>query len=94
MNLHGTDTFAINQSYNISSATDLGVGSYSYNITVAFSAATECIVVNAFSNSGDRNNVTVGTSAWGTGTGQLTLRNQAGTLVDYDNTCVAGFGDQ
>ena len=94
MNLHGTDTFAINQSYNISSATDLGVGSYSYNITVAFSAATECIVVNAFSNRGDRNNVTVGTYAWGTGTGQLTLRNQAGTLVDYDNTCVAGFGDQ
>jgi hypothetical protein len=94
MNLHGTDTFAINQSYNISSATDGGVGTYSYNITVAFSAATECIVVNAFSASGDRNNTTVGTTSWGTGTGALSLRNQAGTLVDMDNTCVAGFGDQ
>lgn len=94
MNLHGTDTFAINQSYNISSATDGGVGTYSYNITVAFSAATQCLVVNAFANSGDRNNYTVGTTSWGTGTGALSLRNQAGSLVDSDNICVAGFGDQ
>ncbi len=94
MNLHGTDTFGINQSYNISSATDGGVGTYSYNITVAFSSATQCLVVNAFSNSGSSNNYTVGTASWGTGTGALSLRNQAGTLVDSDNTCVAGFGDQ
>lgn len=92
VNIHGTATFGINASYNVTSCTDNSTGNYTINLTNPFSAATQCMVVNAIAQSGSQNNYTIGTQTWSTSAPVLNLRNQAGTLVDVNNCCVAGFG--
>jgi hypothetical protein len=92
VNIHGTATFGINASYNVTSCTDNSTGNYTINLTNNFSAATQCMVVNAIAQSGDRANYTIGTQTWSTSAPVLNLRNQLGALVDVNNCCVAGFG--
>jgi hypothetical protein len=45
VNLHGTGTVAIRESFNVSSITDNGTGDYTINFTTAMPNANYCIAV-------------------------------------------------
>jgi hypothetical protein len=45
INIHGTDTFAVEQSYNCDGATDEGTGTYEVTVTTDFAGANNNIIV-------------------------------------------------
>jgi hypothetical protein len=64
VNFNGTGTVAIRSSYNVSSITDNGTGSYTVNFTSALSDANySCLVTGTYGSSSDFNTTAPTTTA-------------------------------
>ena len=73
----------INTSLNISSATNNGIGDYSYSITHAYASKTDVVqTAAAFAGLNNIRWVTVNSDRTGANTLSATTRNSDGTVVD------------
>ena len=94
VNFNGAGTVAIRSSYNVSSITDGGTGTYTVNFATALSDANYCVVTSGGSGTGaekatfDTPVTTPTTSAV-----RVVGSNYAGTLTDYAYVNVAVFGN-
>jgi len=93
VNFNGTGTVAIRNSYNVSSITDRGTGSYTVNVTVPFSSADFAAVgISRITVGGD---VGLALSSSPTTTSSVKVGNvtSAGAGRDTSDVYVACFGD-
>ncbi len=93
VNFDGTGTVAISNSYNVSSITDRGTGSYTVNLTVPFSSADFAAVgISRITVGGD---VGLALSSSPTTTSSVKVGNATSTGAGRDtpNVHVACFGD-
>lgn len=86
---NGTGTPALLQSYNVTSLTDNGVGDYTINLTVAFSA-TNYACTSAGVGTGNFRSF----SATATGGPRMLVYSAAPAPTDENYNCAAMFGDQ
>ena len=99
LNMQGTGTVAINDSFNVSSVTDLGTGMYQANFSVAMANTNYCSLVNKMlsTTGGDTSTDDVLTGM--INTSQLTTstkffaRDATGGTVDSVHMFLAVFGD-
>ena len=95
MNLNGTGTIAIRDSFNVSSVTDNGTGAYTQSFTNALLNGNYC--TNATGTHDNGSYVSWGTVANDTPPSTTAFRgdylNNAGTLVDVSFAQTSSFGD-
>lgn len=91
VNFNGTGTVAIRSSYNVSSITDNGTGSYTLNFATALSDANYSLVgaVGPASAGGEALQPTTLTTT----TAAIVTSNNLTGLLDRANVCVAIFGN-
>lgn len=93
INLNGTGTIAINDSYNVTSITDNGTGDYTVTIATDFSSANWSPYIAHRQVSGNtQQHETIHTIA--AGSIRLNFSNSAPAFIDPDMCSVGGFGDQ
>jgi len=90
---NGTGVVAIDDSYNVASITDNGVGDYTVNFTTPFASANYCAVVNAFL-SGSTLIASFGATPTASAFRFTTVNRSAGTATDASIVMVSFFGDQ
>jgi hypothetical protein len=91
VNFNGTGTVAIRASYNVSSITDNGTGTYTVNFTNAFSDANYAALVTGGDSSG-ASAIAYGPNSTPTTTAfTVSVLNTAGSFVDRTQICVGIF---
>ena len=95
MNLNGTGTIAIRDSFNVSSVTDNSNGAYTQNFTSSFSNGNYCTNVTGTHDGGSY--VSWGAVANDTPPSTTAFRgdylNNSGTLTDVSYAQTSSFGD-
>jgi len=93
VNFQGTDTFGINDSFNITSCDDNGTGDYDINITNAFSNAS---FSSTSSCTGDSSNDNRGVCTTNNSTSEVLINAfvcTSGAVADEDEIHFTGHGD-
>lgn len=90
----GTGTVTITASYNTTSITDDGTGTYSWNIATDFSSANWCCVGAHQDNSSALISMVIGNGSQAVGSIQVITVNSAVAVTDCPKIHLAGFGDQ
>lgn len=101
VNFNGTGTVAIRASFNVSSITDDGVGSYTVNFTNSLPDVNYCVVTAAPNNvnatSSNRSlgifssNASAGENSMLVGSVKLLMQGGNGTILDQSVACVSIF---
>ena len=92
VNLNGTGTIAIRDSFNVASLTDNGTGLYSVNLTNAFSANDYVASLNSEIGGGSGGfNQLAGTAT--ASNMYFVAYTNGGALRDVDRGMIAGWGD-
>ena len=96
VNFNGMNTVAINSSYNISSITDVSVGTYKANFTTAMSNTNYCTSICASITSSTTNWATMGTfdnysQAKNTAYAAIVMSKHDNNQVDTSDTSVIVF---
>ena len=89
VNFNGTGTVAIRASYNVTSITDNGTGSYTVNFTTAMPDANYGVAIATGTNVSNNQGLTVG--ARNTPSLQVFSYNNSAVLVDSDFCSVSIF---
>ena len=99
LNMQGTGTVAINDSFNVSSVTDLGTGMYQANFSITMANTNYCSLVNKMLTTTGGNTSTDDVLTGMNNTAQLTTstkffsRDATGGTVDSVHMFLAVFGD-
>ncbi len=99
LNMKGSGTVAINDSFNVSSVTDLGTGMYQANFSVTMANTNYCSLVNKMLTTTGGNTSTDDVLTGMNNTAQLTTstkffsRDATGGTVDSTHMFLAVFGD-
>lgn len=94
VNFNGTGTVAIRSSYNVSSITDGGAGTYTVNFTSALSDANySATAVSGYVSAGDSGHVSPTLRSLTTTSLQIYNYNDGDALVDSDIVCVSIHGN-
>ena len=95
VNFNGTGTVAINDSYNVSSITDLAVGKYTINLTTAMTNTNYSVSVGGGQVSTQIENRTLSVYSDTKTTTAFTLRalSTSSTAYDNDGNMAQVFGD-
>ena len=99
LNMQGSGTVAINDSFNVSSVTDLGTGMYQANFSVTMANTNYCSLVNKMLTTTGGNTSTDDVLTGMNNTAQLTTstkffsRDATGGTVDSTHMFLAVFGD-
>jgi len=94
VNFNGTGTVAIRNSYNVSSITDRGTGSYTVNVTVPFSSADFAAVgISRITVGGDVGLALSSSSPTTTSSVKVGNATSTGSGRDTSDVYVACFGD-
>jgi redox-regulated HSP33 family molecular chaperone len=86
VNFNGTGVIAIREAANVASITDVGAGVYGVNFTTAMANANYTVAVSV---SGAR--MAVAVTNYATGSVQVEVRDQTGTLTDQTTVSVTVF---
>ena len=92
VNLNGTGTVAIRDSFNVSSITDNGVGDYSANFATAMTNANYATIgyLIATASAGDSSSQV----SYSTALTRVYAANSVGTLIDVATVHIITFGGQ
>ena len=99
LNMQGSGTVAINDSFNVSSVTDLGTGMYQANFSITMANTNYCSLVNKMLTTTGGNTSTDDVLTGMNNTAQLTTstkffsRDATGGTVDSVHMFLAVFGD-
>ena len=99
LNMQGSGTVAINDSFNVSSVTDLGTGMYQANFSITMANTNYCSLVNKMLTTTGGNTSTDDVLTGMNNTAQLTTstkfysRDATGGTVDSTHMFLAVFGD-
>jgi hypothetical protein len=88
LQMSGTGTIAINDSYNISGISDNGTGNYDMNHAVDFSSTSYAVAASSETAGGNISNVNSYT-----GTANLINNNAGGSATDAAKIAAVAFGD-
>ena len=83
----GTGTVYIRDSFNVSSVTDLGTGSYQANFTTSMATSNYCYLMTT------QNNTDVGSNGRYTHSVKVYIRTLASSAYDRPTVCVAIFSN-
>ena len=92
INFNGSGTIAINDSYNVTSITDNGIGDYTITWDKDFTNAY--YAVSGMSTLGASKEVSIGIVSQAVGTVNISMKNYDGASVDPTIVCLMAIGDQ
>ena len=91
--MKGSGTVSILSSYNISSISDGGTGSYRANLSVTLSSSNQCVVGAGSQGTTGNDNIIGHALRSTTQIGLYSAQNTSGALEDCDRMYAAVFGD-
>lgn len=91
--LKGSGTVSILSSYNISSISDGGTGSYRANLSVTLSNSSQCVVGTGAQGANNNDNIIGHALRSSTQIGLYSAQNTSGAQEDCDRMYAAVFGE-